>query len=147
MPWGPEVGVSEVCRPTAPGTPDGMASSTKIGSVVPSQLVEAVTEHLPDQLAQLSDRLPARPELPIDASAVAGGIRSLSETAGSVVNEVGGKLGRPEASRKGGAARFALVGLLIALVTVGLLAYVRNRRSSTAPGRATSPAEDLTLAS
>jgi hypothetical protein len=100
-----------------------MASSTKIGSMVPSQLVEAVTEHLPDRLPHLS------------------------EAAGSVVDEMGGKMGRPVRARKGGAARLVLVGLLVALLTVGFVTYLRNRRSSAAPGSASAPAEDLTLAS
>ncbi len=144
-----------------------MAST--LGSVAPSHLLEAVTDHIPDHLPLLHDRRPELPDLAINVGDVTGRLRSvsdaagsvvgnlsdaagsvvgnLSDAAGSVVGEVGARVGRSSGSSSRPLTRFALPALLIAVVSVGLLAYLRSRRSSSTSAPAGAPSDTLTPAS
>lgn len=151
-----------------PGYAWDMASVTKIGSAVPSNLIGAVSDHLPDQLthipdqlsrlpeqlSRLPDRLPEMPELPVNMADLTGRFRNMTDAAGSAVSdvgsrvsdaggrvgEVGARVGDGLAERKGTLGRFGLPALLLAVLTIGLLAYMRSRRAapSAAPAESTS---------
>jgi hypothetical protein len=97
-----------------------MVSASKIGSMVPSQLVDAVSDHLPD-------RLPDLPDLPVHLGDVTDRLRQLP--------------GVPGAKRRKVRARGRLVvPLAVAGVLAGLYLVRRSRRSTTSVG-ADSPAE------
>lgn len=149
-----------------------MASSNKIASVVPSNLVGAVSDHLPDQLTHLPDqltrlpdqlsrlpdqfsrlpdqlshipdRLPDLPDFPVNVSDLTGRLRNATDTAGSVVSDVGHRVSGQVSERKGAMARFGLPALVLAIVSIGILAYWRSRQSN--PSRSSTESTSATPA-
>lgn len=118
-----------------------MVSATKIGSM-PSQLVDVVTEHLPDHMPEL--HLPELPDLPVNLDDVTERLRYLGETAGASAKRAASTTAQRAASttRQAGGRRFTLPIILMALVGVGLGTFflLRSRRSTKDVGSA-SPSD------
>jgi hypothetical protein len=126
-----------------------MASATKIGSMVPTEWVGAVTERMPDHLPSLPDvRMPdinvgdltGRVKdlsghvrdipVPFDVSEVGERVKDITGTAAATVKDT--------ASRAGGLRRLAIpVGLGLVLAVVFMV--MRSRRSHTEVPAAENP--------
>lgn len=116
-----------------------MASSTKIGSVVPGEWVGAVTDRLPDHLPDLSqvmDRLPPQVrDLPshVDVGEVTDRVRDLTSNAASTVRASADRAGVTARNRPDGMWRILAPLLAVGVVAV-LWAVFRSRRSTTEVG-------------